>query len=351
MSTNVFVTFYLKFQMGKRSGTRNKKKTSEVKCSCLLFAEEANFTLLIPYLSKLSPDIISNELPAGELQAGQANVPGMLIPAAQEILFRVIHMITRELEANAYFETISETNIVITESDLPKMMKNTLKEASHDKEVARNKKRDNVHQLRDMIDRVLIATSLLYQGNRRINPELRHLLGLMRDYEAGKCLFLIKYPFCLIPVSNRGQAYIQLYDRTMDVLRTNDPVAYVLVVMGVEVPDDWATKCLGNEQLADSLRRGDYDLHATRNPGTTEPRLIPLKYLRNRPSHSQEGAAAPLTARGVKFTPADLARSLYIRFPMAFVSIQKALHFVGELQKIEGFIDLFPGRLRIPRNH
>lgn len=335
-----------------RSGSKKKKKTtSDRKCACLVFAGESS-TALIPFLQRLGPDIMTDEMPPGEHQlqgGGGRKMPGMLIPVAQEVFFRVIHMFLRELESDSYFPKISETNVVITDSDIPKIAVNTVKEVSEVKQEAIEQKRDSVHRLKHMLDRVLIATSLRYAGNRTVNPELSHLLGLMRDYQAGKCLFLIKYHFSLLPLSNRGPAYIQLYDHTMDILRVNDPVAYVLVVMGVEIPDDWDTDCLGNQYLADSLRRGDYDLQATRNPGTTEIRIIPLKYLRNRPSHAQEGAAAPMEPRGVRFTPADIARALYSRMPMAFVSLQKSLHFVGELQNVTGIVDLFPGRLRIPR--
>lgn len=346
----MFVIYHFQVQMGKKKKKNlDAKKTPDAKCSCLLIDGE-EYTLLVPYLKGLASDIISMELPRGELHS-PADMPGMLIPTAKKVFFRVIQMVTRETENGLYFQTISESNIIMTDSDLPKIAVNTVKVVNKIEPEGSNEKKDTIRKLGHMLDRVLQASSALYMANRRVDPELSHLLGLLRNYQAGRCLLQIKYHFCLIPLSNRGSAYIQLYDHTMDVLRFTDPEAYVLVVMNVEIPDNWDTECLGNEFLADSLRRGDYDLKATRCPTITEPRLIPFKYLRNRPSHAQEGAAAPLAPRGVRFSPSDLARAMYIRMPLAFVSLQKSLHFVGALHNIPGIIDLFPGRLRIPRNN
>ncbi|CAM0943039.1 unnamed protein product [Alopecurus aequalis] len=310
---------------------------SERVSQSLLFDGEDSLPLLA-FLRRLGRDLLSRDPPRGELQALPADAPAVLIPPAQEIFFRLIHLVIHELEAGYTLKTMSESKFHVTRAHLVKFKVNTQKATTSDE------KSGTIHRLGSMLDRVLRTVSPIYLANKRANPELSHLLGLMRDYQDGSpTLFLIQYPFCLLPVSNRAPAYIKFFDHTMDIIRFNDPEMYMLILENIEIPQNWETLFGTNEHLAASLWRGEYDVQTARRPSTFEPQLRPFKFMRHRPSHAQEGAASVSEPRGTQFTPSDLSIALYLRMPFAFVSFAKSLHFIGELENIDGFLDLFPG--------
>lgn len=289
---------------------------------------------LSPYVEGLANDIIEVGVPAGELNR-PPNPEGNLIPPAQKIFLRIIHTIFDEIEAGWPFSILSQDTVIVTELDVPLLREDNRVEAS-DATVT-----SCVNQLADMLNSIMDAASPNYAARPSINRDLQHLIRLIREYKRGDSSFLIRYHAATLPIINRCQTYIKMFDHVTQILRFTDPEAYNVVMKAVQVPANWDGSVVQNEFLARYFYKGHYDPTGTKP--ATDPVLEPLRYLRHCPSHAMLYSA---NGDGVAFTRIDLGFALYQRMPQAVLSMQMALQRLGELKYIGTESD-FQGLLRI----
>ncbi|XP_037445026.1 uncharacterized protein LOC119314416 [Triticum dicoccoides] len=302
-------------------------------CRCIALKEQIAYPSksVTVYVEGLANDITEVGEPAGEFIRPQ-NPEGNLIPPAQKIFLRIIHMTFDEIEAGWPFSKLNQDTVIVTELDVPLLREDNRVEAS-DATVA-----SCVNQLANMLHSIINAASPSYAANPSVNKDLQHLIKLIREYQRGASSFLIRYHATNLPIINRCQTYIKMFDHVTQILRFTDPEAYNVVMKAVEVPAGWDGNVVQNEFLALYFYHGHYDPTGTKP--TTDPVLEPLRYMRHCPSH--------VMLRGglVAFTRTDLGFALYQRMPQVVLSMQMALQRLGELKYLGTESD-FQGLLRI----
>uniref|UniRef100_A0A453Q300 Uncharacterized protein n=2 Tax=Aegilops tauschii TaxID=37682 RepID=A0A453Q300_AEGTS len=337
------LTCLLVYHAGTQEMTRKKKtaaarNAAQRNCYYLLQPGEAN-TPFLAFMRSLGNDIMTNEPPPGQNQP-VVDPPARFIPPAQQGLFRVINMVLDIIQSGSCFEILHERNITFTEYfNIPKLIANNLKDSS-----AKGTK-SNLTALAEMLDRVVARASYIYDKNSRANPEFTHLIQHIKGYRQGDSFFMTRYHMCTLPLPNRCFMYVAMYAYIMDILRNMDPEAFHYVISGLRYPEDWHIQCQHNTYLAFYYRRGGYDPDATLIPETTDPRIVPLRFHRNGPSHALEDAADPIADHGMRLTRRDLGHVLYFQFTHLMISMETSLHFLGALSHLD-VQDLFPFHVR-----
>ncbi|KAM3223601.1 hypothetical protein ACQJBY_057140 [Aegilops geniculata] len=303
------LTCLLVYHAGTQEMTRKKKtaaarNAAQRNCYYLLQPGEAN-TPFLTFMTSLGDDIMTNEPPPGSC-----------------------------------FEILHERNITFTEYfNIPKLIANNLKDSSAEDT------KSNMTALAKMLHRVVTRASNIYGKNNRANPEFRHLIQHIKGYREGDSFFMMRYHMCNLPLPNRCFMYVAMYDYIMDILRITDPEAFHYVISGLQYPQDWHIQCQHNTYLAFYYIRGGYDPDATLIPETTDPRIVPLRFHRNGPSHPLEDAADPSADNGMRLTRRDLAHVLYFQFTHLMISMETSLHFLGALCHLDVEY-LFPFNVR-----
>lgn len=343
-STNVLVlclTGTLEMAPKKKRGGIGKSSQT---CPYVVHPEERKRCVpIIEFMQGIGGDIMSVEAPPGQA-AGATNAPARLIRRAQLILFRAIDMVLDILESDNCFDSLSENLIVVDEHfEIPRLLLNNLVEKS-DLNVKRN-----LNELGKLLDHVVSEASDSYAKNKGINPEFKHLIQMMKVYQPGDCLFLMRYHVCNIPLGNRCFLYMAMYEFVMDILRFADQESFIFVMSHLIYPPDWFIKLQSNSYLASDYKKGHYDPMATQCPEETDPRMEPVRYHRNSPAHSLEETADANAEHGMLLTRAQLGLALYFVFPRLLTSMQTVLQYLGELSSLD-IQDLFPGRVSIPKD-
>ncbi|XBH80821.1 hypothetical protein VPH35_106492 [Triticum aestivum] len=275
----------------KKQGAGGKKKPT---LHCLALEEERGCKKFNEYMQELANKSPGKDICVVEPSRGDTQTPGeaLLIEEAQTAILRVIHLYMDEIEEGWCFSTVSESNTVVTNQDIPKILKDNRVRATAETVTK------CVTGLAEMLKRVVMDSSPSYRQDPNINKELRHLLGLIRRYKFRACTFLIKYHAATVPLINRLILFIMIYDHTVEILRRTDPKAYNTVMTSLDCPANW-----------DNLVRSNNFL---------------LMY----------------------YDWFDLARAQYQRFPEVMVSMQTSLHSLGELQAL-GTQYLFPAKIKV----
>lgn len=129
-----------------------------------------------------------------------------------------------EIEAGWPFSNLSQDTVIVTELDVPLLREDNRVEAS-DATVT-----SCVNQLADMLDSIMDAASPSYAAKPSINRDLQHLIRLIREYKRGDSSFLIRYHAATLPIINRCQTYIKMFDHVTQILRFTDREAYNVVM-------------------------------------------------------------------------------------------------------------------------
>lgn len=318
----------------KKQGAGGKKKPT---LHCLALEEERGCKKFNEYMQELANKSPGKDICVVEPSRGDTQTPGeaLLIEEAQTAILRVIHLYMDEIEEGWCFSTVSESNTVVTNQDIPKILKDNRVRATAETVTK------CVTGLAEMLKRVVMNSSPSYRQDPNINKALRHLLGLIRRYKFRACTFLIKYHAATVPLINRLILFIMIYDHTVEILRRTDPKAYNTVMTSLDCPANWDNLVRSNNFLLMYYDCGKYDPQATTDG--TDPVLEPLKFLRNCPSHAMRHS---FSRDGVAFCRFDLARAQYQRFPEVMVSMQTSLHSLGELQAL-GTQYLFPAKIKV----
>ncbi|EAZ21679.1 hypothetical protein OsJ_05310 [Oryza sativa Japonica Group] len=169
------------------------------------------------------------------------------------------------------------------------------------------------YQYMSVVLEELIMLSVGQNGLSNIPPDFGKYLGLLKGLVKPDDEFLITNHASLLPMANRTDAFMMMYNHIMGYLGRKDPKKKIYILSHLKYDTDWLRTASGNSEIGKWLWRRRY--------GQTVKEFLHLnRNIRSHPyEHSEE----------------KIEEALYGEWPELLVEMQEKLHKEGELQNTE----------------
>uniref|UniRef100_A0A0E0N9J7 Uncharacterized protein n=1 Tax=Oryza rufipogon TaxID=4529 RepID=A0A0E0N9J7_ORYRU len=169
------------------------------------------------------------------------------------------------------------------------------------------------YQYMSVVLEELIMLSVGQNGLSNIPPDFGKYLGLLKGLVKPDDEFLITNHASLLPMANRTDAFMMMYNHIMGYLGRKDPKTKIDILSHLKYDTDWLRTASGNSEIGKWLWRRRY--------GQTVKEFLHLnRNIRSHPyEHSEE----------------KIEEALYGEWPELLVEMQEKLHEEGELQNTE----------------
>ncbi|EAY85500.1 hypothetical protein OsI_06880 [Oryza sativa Indica Group] len=203
----------------------------------------------------------------------------------------------------------NESNIVILTGKGKAKFTHITFEAKDDSGILRNY--EDTHAILQRI--------LCQQSPDNVPKDINHLLELMSSPRSINMGYVIYTHACLLPLGNRYQFFLQMFEKIMSVL---DRAVHQDMLNDVPYGDNWHTILQCNPLLKESF-------HSCENPyDTNGGSTVFLKFYRNTVVHRMENHGQALVysnKKKLKYTPEEFEEMLAVTFPLYLPKIQEML--------------------------